>query len=462
MISYSIAERVLDAALSTGADFAEIFLENSYSSELSMSDSKPSTAVVGRLSGAGIRVFFGHEQIYTTTNDLSEAGLIRAARMAASSRPGGQPKQKTRPFNKHDFDEIHTYGTKPWEYDRDKKFSYLQRMDRAARQRSSKVVQVTPLLHEKSQSVWIGNSEGLWTEDTRHYVRAFVDVLMQDQGVTQDASEREGILGTSEYFESLNFEKMAETAVDRAARLIHADYAPAGDMPVIIDNGFGGVIFHEACGHGLETTVVAKESSVFCGKLGQKIAESCVTAVDDGTIVNRWGSLNIDDEGLPTRKTVLIENGVLKSYIVDRMGSLQTGYACTGSGRRQNYKFAPASRMRNTFLAPGTDSLDDMIRDVDFGLYAKRMGGGSVSPGTGDYNFGVVEGYIIRHGKIEKPVKGAVLIGRGIDTLGRISRVGKDLHMESGMCGSVSGSVPTTVGQPAITVSKILVGGRAV
>src|SRR5690606_2352151 len=215
------------------------------------------------------------------------------------------------------------------------------------------------------------------------------------------------------------------------------------------------------CGHGLETTSVAKNASVFCGKLGERIANDCVTAIDDGTIQNGWGSLNIDDEGRPTEKTVLIENGVLKSYIVDELGSRETGFKPTGSGRKESYKFAPASRMRNTYIAAGKDSFEDMIRDIDYGLYAKDMGGGSVNPGTGDFNFAVSEAYIIRKGRIEEAVKGASLIGRGIDTLGKITKVSKDLKHATGMCGSVSGSIPAAVGQPQILVSSLLVGGRS-
>lgn len=460
MLSSSLVKKVLDAALQGGADFAEIYAEESYSSELAMTDSKPSTALVGRSHGAGLRLFYGTEQIYVTTNDLSEAGLLKAAKTASQAKKG-TAKASVQPFAKTQFDEIHEYGKRPAEYDREKKFAWLKAMDKAARARSSMVVQVEPKLLEKTQKMLVANSLGVWAEDERNYVRAFCTALLEDKGVKQQGSERLGTLGTSEFFESLDFEKMANDSVDRAKLLIHADYAPAGEMPVVIDGGFGGVIFHEACGHGLETTSVAKNASVFAGKLGQKIAESCVTAIDDGTIANTWGSLNVDDEGMKTQRTVLIENGVLKSYIVDQMGAKQTGYAATGSGRRQNYKYAPASRMRNTFLAAGTDKLEDMIRDIDYGIYAKKMGGGSVSPGTGDYNFGSEEAYLIKNGKIEKPIKGATLIGRGIETLGRITKVADNLTLETGMCGSVSGSIPTTVGQPAILVSKILVGGRA-
>ncbi len=460
MLTSQLVRKVLDACLSGGADFAEIFAEDSYSSELSMVDSKPSTALVGRTYGAGLRLFYGTEQVYVTTNDLSQDGLMKAARLASTSRKGTS-HSSVAPFATTMFDELHQYGTRPAEYDRDKKFAWLRAMDQAARTRSSMVVQVEPKLIEKTQKILVANSLGVWAEDERNYVRAVLSTLLEDKGAKQSSFDSRGTMGTTNYFETIDFEQMANEGVDRAKLLIHADYAPAGEMPVVIDNGFGGVIFHEACGHGVETTAIAKNASVFNGKLGQKIAQDCVTAVDHGVIANTWGSLNIDDEGCPTQNTTLIENGVLKSYIVDQMGAKQTGYAATGSGRRQNYKFAPASRMRNTFLAAGKDKLEDMIRDIDYGLYAKKMGGGSVSPGTGDYNFGVQEAYLIRNGRIEKPIKGATLIGRGIETLGQISRVGDQLVMEPGMCGSVSGSIPTTVGQPAITVSKILVGGRA-
>lgn len=467
MLSHEIVTKVLSAALEGGAQFAEIFVEDTYTSELGLVDSKPSRAVVGRLKGAGVRVFYGLEQIYVTTNELTEKGLMKAAKQAADARaiskqnPGQVTHLKPKAFRASAVDELHTYGTKPWEYDRDKKFRHLQTMDRAARLRSSLVTQVQPTLIEKSQRVLIANSDGVWAEDERNYVRYTVSVTIEDGGNRENVFSREAALGTSDWFDTVDFEKSAHAAVDRAKLLINADFAPAGEMPVVIDNGFGGVIFHEACGHGLETTAVAKGASVFCGKMGERIASECVTAIDDGTIANTWGSINVDDEGMPTKRSTLIENGVLKSYIVDGMGAKQTGFERTGSGRRQSYKFAPASRMRNTFLAAGKDSLEDMIKDIDYGLYAKDMGGGSVSPGTGEYNFGVVEGWLIKNGRLEKPVKGATLIGRGIETLGRISKVGNNLSLQDGMCGSVSGAIPTTVGQPAILVSKLLVGGRA-
>jgi TldD protein len=232
-------------------------------------------------------------------------------------------------------------------------------------------------------------------------------------------------------------------------------------MPVVIGPGFGGVIFHEACGHLLETTSVAKKASVFHDKMGELIANPVVNAVDDGTMAKEWGSINIDDEGMPTQRTQLIKDGQLTSFLADRIGAEQTGYVRTGSGRRQSYKFAPASRMRNTFIEPGEAELDDMIASIDRGIYASHMGGGSVQPGTGEFNFAVTEGYYVEKGKVQYPVKAATLISTGPAVLKEISMVGRDFALACGMCGSVSGAVPTTVGQPSLKVDDILVGGNA-
>ena len=239
-----------------------------------------------------------------------------------------------------------------------------------------------------------------------------------------------------------------------------AGYCPAGVMPVAIGNGFGGVIFHEACGHSLEASSVAYGNSQFCGKLGQKIAHEKVTAIDDGTIPGDWGSINIDDEGTPAQRKVLIENGVLKSYMIDKFNGRRMGMASTGSARRQSFSYVPTSRMTNTFIAPGADRDEDIIASIEYGLYAKSMGGGSVNPVTGEFNFAVSEGYLIRNGKICEPVRGASLVGKGSEIIQRIDMVGAELKCGQGMCGSSSGSIPTNVGQPLIRVSSITVGGR--
>ncbi len=241
--------------------------------------------------------------------------------------------------------------------------------------------------------------------------------------------------------------------------MLGANPCPSGQMPVVIDNEFGGVIFHEACGHGLEATSVAKGTSVFAGKIGQKVASDVVTAVDDGTIENYWGSSNIDDEGTPTRKNILIENGVLKGYMIDKLNGRRMGMESTGSSRRQSYKFAPTSRMTNTYIAEGKSSLEEMIGGMERGIYAKYMGGGSVNPATGDFNFSVMEGYLVENGEVKEPVKGATLIGNGPNVLMKIEMVGNNLAHGQGMCGSISGSIPANVGQPAIKIKQMTIGG---
>ena len=263
-----------------------------------------------------------------------------------------------------------------------------------------------------------------------------------------------------EFFNLKDPRAAGERAARIADRMVKAEYAPAGKMPVIISNEFGGVIFHEACGHALEATGVAKGASVFAGKLGQKIANECVSAVDDPTIHNAWGSANVDDEGTPTRRNLLIDRGILKSYMIDRLGALKMEMEPTGSARRQDYTYAPTSRMSNTFLLPGEYYPEEIIAATDYGLYAKSLGGGSVMPSTGEFNFAVMEGYMIENGRITKPVRGATLIGKGNEVLTKIDMVGNDLARGQGMCGSISGSIPADVGQPTVRVSELIVGGR--
>ena len=260
-------------------------------------------------------------------------------------------------------------------------------------------------------------------------------------------------------FDNIDPEYHGREAARIAHTMLHAKNCPAGNMDVVIDNGFGGVIFHEACGHALEASSVSKGNSIFTGKLGQQIASTKVTAIDDGTIPNAWGSLNIDDEGNKTQKNVLIENGILKSYMIDKLNGRRMNMEATGSSRRQSYKYQPTSRMTNTYIAAGTDKNEDIMKSLD-GLYAKKLGGGSVNPVTGEFNFAVQEGYIVKNGVIQEPVRGASLIGKGSQVLMDIVMVGDNLELAQGMCGASSGSIPTNVGQPMIKVKNMTVGGR--
>ncbi|MCX8058701.1 MAG: TldD/PmbA family protein, partial [Spirochaetes bacterium] len=263
-----------------------------------------------------------------------------------------------------------------------------------------------------------------------------------------------------EFFDKYTPENIARESARIATVMLEADYAPKGKLPVVIDNEFGGVIFHEACGHALEATSVADNASVFTGKLGEKIASDCVTAIDDGTIPNEWGSNYYDDEGNRTQKNILIENGYLKSYLVDKLGAIKMKSQPNGCGRRESYKFAPTSRMSNTYIAPGKYKFEELISSIDYGLYCKKMGGGSVNPPTTDFNFAVSEAYLIKNGKIDRPVKNASLIGKGSEIIKNIDMVADNLEFGTGMCGSFSGSIPANVGQPAIRVQGLVVGGR--
>jgi len=341
-----------------------------------------------------------------------------------------------------------------------KKAAIVREAYKAAKDYSPEIVQVVAWYGDVDQKVLIANSDGLLVEDRRIRTRLHIQSVASDGKENQTGFTGPGRSMGFEMFETIDPEAYGREASRMAVTMLHADLCPAGRMPVVIDNGFGGVIFHEACGHGLEATFVSKGHSVFAGKLGEKVASEKVTAIDDGTIPNAWGSINIDDEGIPSQRKVLIEKGILKGYMVDKLNGRRMGMAPTGSSRRQSYKYAPTSRMTNTYIAPGEDNEEDIIASTPEGLYAKEMGGGSVDPVTGEFNFAVAEAYLIKNGKIDKPVRGATLIGKGSEILLKIDMVGKNLDMGQGMCGSISGSVPTNVGQPMIRVSEITVGGR--
>lgn len=459
MIAKRIVEQALAEALKTGGDFAELFAQDKRSGVMLLQDGRVEDAVTGRMHGAGIRIYKGLNSVYVHTNDTSLSGLIAAARKAADAVGTGNECRDVQLVgsvlaNRHACRQL------PMDVSGTRKAELLRRANLAAKDVSPEIQQVRARLMDSDSEVLIANSEGLYTFDRRVYTRIAIAAIAAGSGENQTGSSSPGALCGYELFDRVDVEEEARKAAKAAVVKLHADFCPAGRMPVVIGNGFGGVIFHEACGHSLEATAVAFGNSEFCGKLGRKIASDKVTAIDDGTMPNEWGSSNVDDEGTPTTRLVLIENGVLKNYMVDRLNGRRMGMAPTGSGRRQDYTFAPTSRMRNTYIAPGDDEDDEIISSCGDGLYARSMGGGSVNPVTGEFNFAVEEGYLIRDGKIDRPVRGATLIGRGADILPRIDRVGRDMKMAQGMCGSLSGSVPTNVGQPMIRVTDITVGGR--
>ncbi len=459
MLSKSIIDDVLTAALSTGGDFAEIFVEDRFNTGLLLVGGKIESGVSGRDYGVGIRIFYGLNSIYAYTNDSTRENLIKVAKEAAAAIKGSKINQVL-DFTKVDIDNIHPIKLLPSNIEKSQKVELMKKAYNAAKNYDEVISQVTVRYLDNEQNVLIANSEGLLVEDKRIRTRTAISAVASANGEMQSGSYGPGAHMGFEFYDKINIEDYAKEAARIAKTMVYADLCPSGKMPVVIDNEFGGVIFHEACGHGLEATSVAKGTSVFAGKLGEKVASDVVTAIDDGTIPNAWGSQNIDDEGVKTKKNVLIENGILKGYMVDKLNGLKMGVESTGSGRRQSYKYAPTSRMTNTYIANGSSTKEEIIANTEYGLYAKYMGGGSVNPATGDFNFAVSEGYIIRNGKIAEPVRGATLIGTGLEVLKQIDMVGNNLDFGQGMCGSLSGSIPTDVGQPTIRVKAITVGGR--
>jgi TldD protein len=456
-----VASRVIEAGMDTKADFVELFVEESRVSSVNFVDRKIETANAGIEFGIGIRLLFGTEVLYASTSLEEEAHLIDLVRQLALTRPNISSEQRKEPVHlRASISPTQKITKDPKKVGQEKKLPFLKKVDEIARSQSEKIFQVGVRAFDSTSRILIINSEGLFLEDYRVHSRFSLNVSAREGNEIYSGSESPGAQQGFEFFEELDLENLTLAASQRALLMLSAGYITGRKMPVIMGNGFGGVIFHEACGHPLETEAIRKKSSPFVGKLGQQIAHKSVTAIDDGTIPNSWGSINIDDEGSLPEKTILIENGILKNYLSDKIGAQEVGVRKTGSARRESYNYAPVSRMRNTYIAAGEDSFVEMLASVEEGLYAKKMGGGSVNPATGEFNFAVEEGYIIRNGKIAEPVRGATLIGKGHEILPKISMVGKDLEITAGMCGASSGSVPVTVGQPTIKVDEILVGGR--
>ncbi|MBQ3505068.1 MAG: TldD/PmbA family protein [Oscillospiraceae bacterium] len=459
MIPRDICQRVLRKAVSTGADYAEIFAENTVNHSISMIADRVDNIKNTVIAGAAVRVYKGLRSVMATTIDTTEAGLLRCAEKAADALGQGEA-QIDIVLKERLFGDIHPVKLCPVSATNKEKVDIVKAAYFAAREYDEAIKQVSGGLADVDHNILIANSEGLYTQDRQIRTRIMVSAVADKGDGTQTGSCAPGRRMGLEMFDLIDPKNVGIHAAKQAVTMAGAGYCPAGVMPVAIENGFGGVIFHEACGHSLEASQVAYGQSQFAGKLGQQIANPKVTAIDDGTIPNAWGSINIDDEGTPAQRNVLIENGILKSYMIDKFNGRRMGMASTGSSRRQSYAYTPTSRMTNTYIAPGDDKNEDIISSIEYGLYAREMGGGSVNPTTGEFNFAVNEGYMIRNGVICEPVRGASLVGKGSDCIMNIDMVGSDLDMGQGMCGSSSGSVPTNVGQPLIRVSSITVGGR--
>ncbi len=459
MIAKAIVESVLACAMTGGADFVELYGEITRNNAVSMVDGKIDRVTDNLISGVGIRAFLGTRTVFASTSDTSREGLMKCARAVAAAT-GELRDAIAVDLTERIFPNIHPAKIVPSSVDARVRADLLRAGCFAAKEYDDAISQVTGTLSGVDHTILVANTEGLYTTDRHVRTRIAVSAVASAAGVNQSGSDAPGAGMGLEFFDLVDPKNVGREAARQAMVNLRADYCPAGTMTVAIENGFGGVIFHEACGHSLEATSVAIGASQMAGKLEQQIANPKVTAIDDGTIPGAWGSVNIDDEGTPTQRNVLIENGILKSYLIDRLGSRRMGMPMTGSGRRQSYTYEATSRMNNTYIDNGPDKNEDIIASMENGLYCRKMGGGSVNPLTGAFNFAVTEGYLVRNGKICEPVRGASLIGTGSEILQNIDMVGQNLARAQGMCGSASGSVPTDVGQPLIRVSTITVGGR--
>ena len=456
MIDKKILQRLIQEGVSQGADFCEIFLENTHQNMLRVTGQEVTDASSSNVYGAGVRLIQGNDEVYGYTNQVDEASLERIIQNLRVSFEG--PKYEAKPLGDsapYDPQVKIPMETKTTQ----EKAEKLLPLTKIMADYDGRIVQSIAMLSDMKQDVLVVNSEGVYQKDERHYARVILMAVAKDENSMQQAYEGPGRSMGFEIFDALEVETLAKETAESAITLLSAEDIESQVMPVVLHNGFGGVIFHEACGHPLEATAIAKGLSPFVGKVGEKIGSDVVTAYDNGTVDNAWGRLSYDDEGRPTQNNLLIENGVLKGYLVDFRRGRMMGAKPTGSGRRQSYKFSPTSRMNSTFIAPGKDKLEDIIKDTKYGLFAKKMGGGSVQPATGEFNFAVQEGYMIEDGKLTRPVRGATLIGHGKDVLFKIDRVADNLEFGQGMCGSISGSIPVDVGQPTIRVQSMTVGG---
>ena len=466
MLDQEKLELLLTRCMDSDCDFAEIFEEYEENETLETLDLQVERTDRQIISGMGIRLYRGLQSVYGYSNDTSDEALfslIDDLRGAIKDEENERAQTEKKPvfLTRVEYENRHPVEIDYRQVPLQKKTELLYRAERAARAYDPRIVKTSGRLLNFREEVQISNSEGRLISDLRVRTRLFCEAYAKDGALFVNGGDRPGAGKGLEFYREMQPEEIGKTAAEQAITMLSARDCPSGKMPVVIDNAFGGVIFHEACGHALEATGVARNQSVFAGKKGQRIAAPCVSAVDDGTIPNAWGSQNIDDEGNFQKCRVLIRDGILQSYMIDRLNGRRMGEESTGSGRRQSYKYEPTSRMSNTFICAGTDSFESLFEGIERGLYAKKMGGGSVNPQTGEFNFAVKEGYLIENGKITYPVKGASLIGNGADILMNIDKVSNNLERGQGMCGSMSGSIPTDVGQPAIRVSSITVGGTA-
>ena len=446
----------------TGADFAEIFAEDRRSTSAILDDGRVEEVVSGRDRGAGIRVVVGETTGFAHTADLSEAGLAAAAGAAAAAARRSGGARRVVEVSALDVPRRLAVRVPPEEVPKSTKVALLTAANAAARSAGSAITQVSARYGDGRRRILVADSDGLFTSDDQ--VRTLFSVSCVATGDTgmQTGRESAGRTAGFELFDLYDVEEMARRAARRALTKLTARPAPSGEMPVVVGPGGGGVLFHEACGHGLEADLVAKSASVFAGRIGERVAAPMVTLVDDGTMAGEWGHYGIDDEGKPAARNVLIADGVLTDYMWDRLRARKEGRASSGNGRRQSYQHLPMVRMTNTYIGNGDANPDDIVADTPHGVYVAQLGGGQVNTATGDFVFGMTEAYLIENGRITAPIREGNLIGNGPEVLTRIDALGNDFAMGSpGTCGKDGQGVPVGDGTPTLRVTALTVGGTA-
>lgn len=467
-LSERLLERCLGEALSAGGDFADLYFEAVHSSSLGMDEGIVKTASQGISVGCGVRVLSGERTGFAYTDDLSPERLLKAARTAALIASGPQTT-RVQGFQETRTPQLYPIAGAIADAEIAAKLDLIARADRAARAFDSRIVQVRAGLNDELRRILIAASDGTFASDTQPLARLNVFVIAKDDQGTARGSSGGGGRVTLDFFADARAtggtdkspEHFAREAARTAILQLGAVAAPAGDMEVVLGPGWPGVLLHEAVGHGLEADFNRKKTSAFAGLIGQQVASSKVTVVDNGTMPGRRGSLNVDDEGNATQETVLIENGVLRGYLSDKLSSRLMNMPNTGSGRRESYQAIPMPRMTNTYMLAGEDDPGDILRSVKRGLYAVNFGGGQVDITNGKFVFSASEAYLIEDGVVTAPVKGATLVGNGPESLKYVSMVGNDLALDEGIgtCGKAGQSVPVGVGMPTVKLDRMTVGG---
>ena len=458
LISNELLSKVIKKAISRGGNYADVFIEHKQQVSIQLEDDKIEKSISGVDAGIGIRVIFNGKTAYAYGNDFSRDSLIDLA--DAVSKAMKERKDADINLKKVRPQVSFKIRLNPQDVGMKKKVALLENANKTARTMSKKIKQVSVSYRDLIQNVYIATSEGTISEDERIYTLALIHVVGAEGDVLQTGYEPLGGFIGFELFEENSFEEIAHDTAKRTVMMLSAREAPGGRMPVVISSDAGGTMIHEAVGHGLEADLAQEGLSVYSDRLGKQVASPLITVIDDATLPNKRGSFSFDDEGIPSQKTVLVENGLLKGYMYDRLTAMKDNTVSTGNGRRESYEWRPIPRMTNTFIALGSSSPHETVKSVEKGLFVKKMGGGEVNTVTGEFVFEVSEGYLIEKGKLGEPVRGATLIGRGPDILKSIDMVGNDFGFSIGTCGKDAQGVPVSDAMPTIRIPEIVVGGK--